>query len=301
MATRVKKVESLSVDEMLGCLNEEEYVVLDIETTGLSPNKGGFLIEVAAVKIVNDEVVDTFSELINPGVKIYGKTIELTGITNEMVEGKPTYEEVLPRLYEFMGNSVIVAHNSQFDWNRFLLYYFATLGYYPSNNAVCTKRLFQKLEPERRVLKQGYGLTELVRHYNVEFDEMDHHRALVDTQATAEAFIKMRKDAIDRGLVKTPTIMYTVKSTKEESKMVTNVTIKNVRYWERKFGKKMMKRVYVNFEDNDSQYGTVYYDLMNSTWFVKEYWREIDLKAVESLVLKKVRKDSIEDYVSCSK
>lgn len=296
MATAQKQAPSLSIDEMVDYLNEETFVVLDIETTGLSPAKGGYLIEVAAVRVEDGEITDEYEALINPGVKIYGKTIELTGITNEMVEGQPTYGEVLPELFDFIGDAVVVAHNSQFDWNRFLLHYFEKLGYYPANPAICTSRLFQKLYPERRKQKLGYGLSELVKHYDVPFNEDEHHRALVDTIGTAKAFIKMREEALKTN--KKPNLVFKKKLKKREKEKETNITIQSANYWEKTFGTKTMKRIYVRFEDQLKQFGTVFYDIPSKRWYIKEYHQPIDLKRVEELVLETLQVETLEEYLN---
>lgn len=299
MTIGTKQPKSLSIDEMFEELSGNDFTVLDIETTGLSPHKGGYIIEIAAVRIKDGKQVDQYETLVDPKTKFYGKTIELTGITNEMVQGKPTIGEVLPDLFEFIGDSVIVAHNSQFDWNRFLLHNFSLIGLYPTNNAICTRRLFQAIEPERRKMKQGYGLSELVVHYGVDFDEANHHRALDDTLATAEAFIKLRKDALERGRTKKSTFLtLKMKTKKREKEKVTDIQVKTVRYWEKTFGKRTLKRVYVNFEDSNKQFGNVYYDIPTKTWYVKDYAYPIDLTVVEEHVLNKVGKESMEEYLN---
>ncbi|MBO5131207.1 MAG: PHP domain-containing protein, partial [Romboutsia sp.] len=92
----------------------QTFVVFDIETTGFS-NTNDKITEIGAVKIENFEVVDRFSQLINPQKDISYKIQELTGITNDMVRNEPTIEEVLPKFIEFVGDSVLVAHNADFD------------------------------------------------------------------------------------------------------------------------------------------------------------------------------------------
>src|SRR5690625_3934279 len=102
-------------------LKNPHFVVIDIETTGFSPDKGGRIIEIAAVRVVHGVIKDKFHTLVDPQLKIPAKITRLTGITNEDVKGQPTAIKVLPELYRFIGDGVVVCHNLSFDWNRFLL------------------------------------------------------------------------------------------------------------------------------------------------------------------------------------
>ena len=95
-------------------LKDDTYVVFDVETTGLSV-VSDTIIELAGVKIKNGEVIDTFESFANPHRKLSAFTSELTGITDEMLIGAPEIEEVLMRFREFIGDSVLVAHNASFD------------------------------------------------------------------------------------------------------------------------------------------------------------------------------------------
>ncbi len=90
------------------------FVVFDIETTGLSFSNDR-ITEIGAVKITNGNIVDQYSTLVNPGMPIPAKIVEITGITDDMVASKPTIEEVLPSFIEFIGDAAVVAHNASFD------------------------------------------------------------------------------------------------------------------------------------------------------------------------------------------
>ncbi len=93
---------------------DEEYVAFDLETTGLS-SKTDVIIEIGAVRMKNGEETARFQTFVAPGRKLDRKIVELTGITDEMLLGAPTIEEVLPQFVEFVGERVLVAHNSDFD------------------------------------------------------------------------------------------------------------------------------------------------------------------------------------------
>ena len=93
---------------------DEEFVAFDLETTGLSSNTDR-IIEIGAVRMKNGQEVDRFQTFVDPGRKLDKKIIELTGITDDMLVGAPTIEEVLPKFLEFVADRVLVAHNSDFD------------------------------------------------------------------------------------------------------------------------------------------------------------------------------------------
>ena len=76
-------------------LLEETYVIFDLETTGLDPKDGNSIIEIGAVRVRNNEIIDRFDELINPGVKLSDEIIRITNITDEMLTGKPKEEEIV--------------------------------------------------------------------------------------------------------------------------------------------------------------------------------------------------------------
>lgn len=94
-------------------------IVLDFETTGLSPNQGDRAIEIGAVKLENGQVVDRFQSLMNPGFRVSGFIEGYTGITNNMLNHAPSCDEVMSEFVDFIGDANLVAHNASFD-KRFL-------------------------------------------------------------------------------------------------------------------------------------------------------------------------------------
>ena len=93
---------------------DQEFVAFDLETTGLSSQKDR-IIEIGAVVLKNGEELDRFQTFVDPERPLERKIVELTGITDEMLQGAPKIEEVLPKFLEFVGDRVLVAHNSDFD------------------------------------------------------------------------------------------------------------------------------------------------------------------------------------------
>ena len=99
-------------------LSDAHFVVLDIETTGASPQDGNGITEIGAIRVQGGEQLNRFNELINPGIPLPNYIIELTGISDEMLFDKPKINEVLPRFIDFISEhekTILVAHNSPFD------------------------------------------------------------------------------------------------------------------------------------------------------------------------------------------
>ncbi len=161
---------------------DDEFIVFDIETTGLS-NKNDGITEIGAVKIKNNNVIDRFSALINPEKHIPEKIVELTGITNDMVKDKPTIENVLPEFLEFIGSSPVVAHNADFDVG-FIRNKSERYGMEFNNTVIDTLKIARALLPNLKKHK----LNIIAKELNVSLE--NHHRAVDDAKATAEIFIK---------------------------------------------------------------------------------------------------------------
>ncbi len=164
----------------------KDYVCVDIETTGVN-TKWSKIIEIGAVKVRDGKVVETFSELINPGEKLSEFITGLTGITDEMLEGKPGIEEVLPRFIEFAKDDVLLGHNLMFDFG------------FLKQNAVNLKLSFEKqgldtLKIARKALPNLHsrGLEYLCNHYGIA-DE-NHHRAFNDAKVTSELYLILMKE-----------------------------------------------------------------------------------------------------------
>ena len=165
-------------------LEENEFVVVDIETTGTDVTSDK-ITEIGAVRIKNGKIVESFQTLIDPEVSLSKKIVELTGITDEMLKGQPKIHEVYPDFVKFLGNAIFIAHNADFDY-RFLKIAGKSLGYYLSNECVDTLVLSRKVLP----WLSNHKLNTVCGHFGIEFN---HHRALSDAFATAEAFIELSK------------------------------------------------------------------------------------------------------------
>ena len=170
-------------------LIDSTYVVFDTETTGFNAGGADSMIEIGAVKLKNGEIIDRFDSLIDPGRHIPDKITELTMITDEMVKGQENEETVTKKFMEWTGNLPMVAHNAKFDIS-FIASAMKKYGLGEFKNTVV-----DTLELSR-TLDQGYarhGLSQLVKRYDVPWDEDAHHRADYDAEGTALVFAKMLK------------------------------------------------------------------------------------------------------------
>lgn len=158
----------------------EEYVVLDLETTGLSP-KCDEIIEFAGVKYRYGEEVESFETLIKPDCELSPLAEAVNGISSEMLSDAPCLEIALPLIYDFLGTTPIVAHNAPFDV-RFLTLAYEAKGWKFDNAVFDTLKLAKKAFPNL----SSYKLSKLKEEFNIL--STGSHRALPDVQATAELF-----------------------------------------------------------------------------------------------------------------
>ncbi|QGH34571.1 PolC-type DNA polymerase III [Gracilibacillus salitolerans] len=175
-------------------LTDDTYVVFDVETTGLSAIYDT-IIELAAVKVHNGEIVDRYESFANPHHPLSETTTNLTGITDDMVKDAPEVEEVLKEFHEWMGDGILVAHNADFDMG-FLNTGFKRIGYEEASNPVIdTLELARLLFPELK----NHRLNTLCKKLDIELTQ--HHRAIYDAEATGYLLWKFVKLSIERGIV----------------------------------------------------------------------------------------------------
>ena len=164
-------------------LNKATYVVFDFETTGLSARYDK-IIEFAGVKISCGTIVNSFDILVNLKCHIPEKITNITTIDDEMVKDAPTIEEALPKILEFIGDSILVTHNASFDI-AFLNQALINQGQKPTDNPIVdTLALSRYIFPESR----AHNLGALCRHLDVKYDEDKAHRANYDADVLAEVW-----------------------------------------------------------------------------------------------------------------
>ena len=173
-------------------LNDATYCVLDLETTGISITTEK-ITEVGIMKVKKGEVIDEFEIFVNPEKPIPQRVVEVTNITDEMVKDAETIDKVFPKILEFVGDSIIVAHNASFDVG-FLKHNAKLLGYEFNNTYIDTLPLAKDLFPDLKKYKLG----KIADSLGIEVDVA--HRALADVDTTVKVFNVMLKKLKDKGI-----------------------------------------------------------------------------------------------------
>jgi DNA polymerase III subunit epsilon len=167
---------------------EKSIVMLDFETTGLSPAMGDRITEVAALRIVGGRVVERYVSLINCNVRMPSFITGLTGITQAMVDNAPPVSRVVPDLLDFIGGDALSAHNASFD-EKFLRAEAARLNLTPGHQAlVCSLKLSRRVFPNLA----SYKLGNLSGQLGIRFKSAAH-RAESDAEVAAEVLIHIGK------------------------------------------------------------------------------------------------------------
>ena len=172
-------------------LQEATYVIFDVETTGLSAIYDK-IIELAAVKMVDGQIIEEFQEFIDPGHALSETTINLTGITDDMVRGSKSEVEVLEAFKAFTQDTILVAHNASFDMG------FLNAAYSNHQLGESTLPVIDTLELSRTLHPniKTHRLNTLAKRYDVALEQ--HHRAIYDSQTTARLLWIFLKEARDK-------------------------------------------------------------------------------------------------------
>ena len=160
-------------------------VVLDFETTGLSPHYGDRAIEIGAVLVEHGVIVDRFQKLMNPGFRISHFIESYTGITNEMLKGQPCCEVVMAEFSEFIDGHNIVAHNATFD-KRFLDFELKRAKRVYEGDCCCSLLVSRRIYQD----SPNHKLQTLVAHAGIP-ERGVFHRALADAEMTALLWLSM--------------------------------------------------------------------------------------------------------------
>jgi len=163
------------------------YVLLDLETTGATPLKDR-ITEIALIRFENGQEIDRWQTLVNPQTNIPDFIQSLTGITNEMVEDAPTFEQVAGKLLDYLDDAVMCAHNVRFD-HGFLKAEFKRIGITLKQKVLCTVKLSRKLYPQYK----SHGLSAIIERHNLICTQ--RHRAMGDVEVMAQ-FIALAKEEL---------------------------------------------------------------------------------------------------------
>lgn len=173
---------------MMSDSTADTVVVLDFETTGLSPGMGDRAIEIGAVKLVGGEAVDRFQQLMNPGQRVSAFIESYTGISNKMLKAAPPCEEVMQAFAEFIEGYNLVAHNASFD-ARFLGAELDRVNRGEERAFACSMLIARRLYPDA----PNHKLGTLVRYKKLPNDGT-FHRALADAEMTAHLWLGMLEE-----------------------------------------------------------------------------------------------------------
>lgn len=158
----------------------DDYCVVDLETTGLSSFEHK-IIEIGILRIREGKIVDRYSKLIDPRCSISAFITKLTGITNEMVKNQPTLDDVKDEVFDFIGDDVILGHNTSFDLGFLANQFDKDI----ENGYMDTLRLSRKVYPEL----PHHRLTDMVAYLDLSNNE---HRSIADCIATFELYEKIK-------------------------------------------------------------------------------------------------------------
>ena len=192
---------------------DDEFIVFDIETTGLSA-ASCMITEIGAVKVKNGEILDRFSAFVNPGVPIPEKIVELTGITDEMVADAPDISVVLPQFLEFCGDRMLVAHNANFD-TSFIRVAAERCGLQFTNPYLDTVAVSHYVNPTAK----NHKLDTLAKLYDL--GDFNHHRATDDAEMLASIFTKMTSSLKEEGIGDVSRMNYVMSSRADPLKLKT--------------------------------------------------------------------------------
>lgn len=164
---------------------ETDFVVFDLETTG-AKTPPCRITEIGAYRVQKGKITEEFQTLVNPETPIPTFISQLTGISNQMVKNAPRFHEVAADFLDFIGDSVLVAHNAPFDM-RFLNHEIGRIheDYRVANPHLCTVKLSRKLLPHI----ENHRLNTVADYYSIAL--VNHHRASDDARATAHIFVNL--------------------------------------------------------------------------------------------------------------
>jgi len=176
-------------------INRNTFVILDVETTGLSPQGGDRIVEIACDKIRGLKSISQFETLVNSGREISTAAFMVNRISQHLLEGAPRFEDIQKELIEFIGGAHIVGHNIKFDLNFLNNEFLLTNNFTLKNNlAIDTVKMARGLFPRLG----RYSLSTVA--YSLDLRQEQKHRAMSDVSLTKEVFLKLLNICKDKGI-----------------------------------------------------------------------------------------------------
>ena len=175
-------------------LSRLSYAVVDVETTGGRYEGGHRMTEVAVIEVREGAIQDVFETLVHPGRRVPRPTVALTGITDRMLAGAPTFDEIAEEVFRRISGRVFVAHNASFDWGWLRVQLGDALGDVPEVERLCTISLARRLVPELG----SRNLDALSEFFDIPID--GRHRARGDALATARVLLRLLDRAESLGI-----------------------------------------------------------------------------------------------------
>lgn len=174
-------------------LSEQIFTIFDTETTGFSPAKGDKIIEIAAIQMQGGKILENkvFESFVNPRRSIPFEATSVNKITDNMVQDAPHIETVLPQFMDFVGDSMLVAHNAEFDIAFLAEELFMMNPFAQPPFALCTKLLSRALYPHEKY----HNLDTLTYRFALEAPKEGRHRALTDVLMLAQVFTRLLEEA----------------------------------------------------------------------------------------------------------
>ncbi len=180
-------------------MNKERVVFIDVETTGLEPAKGHRIIEIGAIAMENNQTISEFQSLVQVSCPIPRHVSKIHGITNDILAGQPTPEQIYPEFKDFISDSLLIAHNAKFDVG-FLRSEFSRLNLRLQNPNICTLEMSRRCYPGL----PNYKLSTVYKHLVGTVGDMfrkpegigtcpqiQQHRALDDARMVAAIWMAM--------------------------------------------------------------------------------------------------------------
>ena len=165
-------------------------ICFDTETTGLDPKNGDKVTEIGCVEIIDRKITgNTYRQIINPGRKNSEESIQITGLTDEILKDKPFFSEIAEGFLEFISDSQLIAHNATFDIN-FLNYELGLLGLNSLKNSVVDSLTLAKIKfPGKK-----NNLDILCERFAIDNSNRTKHGALLDAELLAEVYLKLTEE-----------------------------------------------------------------------------------------------------------